>query len=86
MGAADTQLRPRPVQDGQGPAHAARDLAGARRHHAHDPLATCSDYPRAPLLTVSPILTQVQDVLDGRIAPFGDAYLRWQATAEGSEQ
>ena len=40
----------------------------------------------APLLTVSPILTQVQDVLDGRITPFGDAYLRWQATAEGSEQ
>ena len=29
---------------------------------------------------------QVQDVLDGRIAPFVDAYLRWHATRERREQ
>ena len=49
-------------------------------------LALTTAIARAPVLTVPPCLTQVQDVLDGRIAPFGDAYLRWQATAEGSEQ
>ena len=65
--------------------HETSQVPAATTRTSCDPLAACSDYPRAPVLTVPPCLTQVQDVLDGRIAPFGDAYLRWQATAEGSE-
>ena len=30
--------------------------------------------------------SQVQDVLDGRIAPFVDSYLRWHAIREQREQ
>ena len=30
--------------------------------------------------------SQVQDVLDGRIGPFVDSYLRWHATRERREQ
>jgi len=69
--------------------HETSQVPAATTRAIDDPLATCSlCYHRAPGLTAHLALpdTQVQDVLDGRIAPFVDAFLRWQATAEGREQ
>ena len=52
------------------------------------PLATSCLLPTVPCYpaTVLPATSQVQDVLDGKIAPFVDAYLRWHATRERREQ
>ena len=48
-------------------------------------------YVLAPYKMVKDLRTQhetsqVQDVLDGRIGPFVDSYLRWHATRERREQ